>query len=83
MLVVMIFFVNCHCHLMVICFRLYVIVGGKWQVASVIYINFNVNKLVATMLQGYKLVVTRWILFHKACCNAFVIKNLDNGQWTL
>lgn len=58
-----------------------VVCDCKWQVASVIYINFYVNKLVATVLQGYKLIVTCWILFHKACHNAFVIRNLDNGHY--
>ncbi len=42
---------------MVVCFRLYVIVGG-----SAIYINFDGTKLIATLLQvSYDF----WILFHK------------------
>jgi hypothetical protein len=55
------------CHLMAAC------LGCMRLQLSANYINFDGNKLAATMLQGDKLVVAYWIPFHKTWAMAFVI----------
>lgn len=71
------FVANCTCHLMAACLSCI-----RLQLSAT-YINFDGNKLAATMLQGDTLVVSYWILFCKPWAIAFV--NLKPGlyrQWT-